>query len=72
VELSHFSTAVRVSYLIQIPKAMRLKVDKCRAPQAPKAPRRPRGIRAYKTPAKAAPRWGLCFVGASPTDIRDR
>jgi hypothetical protein len=28
-----------VSYLIQIPEAIRLKVNKCRAPQAPKAPR---------------------------------
>jgi hypothetical protein len=57
-----FHSRFGVSYLIQIPKAMRLKVNKCRAPQAPKAPRRPCG-RAYKTPARQHLSWGLCFFG---------
>jgi hypothetical protein len=53
-----FHRRFRVSYFIQIPKAIRLKVNKCRALSSPR-PKRPCGIRAYKTPAR--PRWGLCF-----------
>jgi hypothetical protein len=60
VELSHFfHRRFELSYFIQIPKAIRLKVNKCRALSSPPPPKRPCGIRAYKTPAR--PRWGLCF-----------
>jgi hypothetical protein len=59
-----FHRRFRVSYLIQLPKAMRLKVNKCRAPQAPKAPRRPCGTSAYKTPARPHLSWGLCFCSS--------
>jgi hypothetical protein len=38
VELFHFSTALKVSYLIQIPKAIRLKVNRCRALSSPPPP----------------------------------
>jgi len=54
-----FPPPLRVSYLIQIPKAIRLKVSRCWALPSPPPPKRPRGIRAYKAPAR--PRWGLCF-----------
>jgi hypothetical protein len=49
--------AILVSYLIQLPKAIRLKVNRCRALSKP--PRSPSACavrRAYKTPVK--PRWG--------------
>jgi hypothetical protein len=47
-----------VSYLIQNPKAIRLKVNRCRAlPSPPASPSACAVIRAYKTSAR--PRWGL-------------
>ena len=55
-----FPPSLRVSYLIQIPKAIRLKVDECRALPSPPPPSACAVRRAYKTPAR--PRWGLCFL----------
>ena len=55
-----FHRRFRVSYLIQIPKAIRLNVNRCRALSSPPAPPSACGVRrAYKTPAR--PRWNLCF-----------
>jgi hypothetical protein len=51
-----------VSYLIQNPKTIWLKVNKCRVLSSPPPPKRLCGIGAYKTSAR--PRWGLCFTGA--------
>jgi hypothetical protein len=48
--------------LIQNPKTIWLKVNKCRALSSPPPPKRLCGIRAYKTSAR--PRWGLCFTAA--------
>jgi hypothetical protein len=62
-----FPPSLKVSYLIQISKAIRLKVNKCRALSSPPPPKRPCGIRAYKTPAR--PRWGLCFCVSRPNII---
>jgi hypothetical protein len=62
-----FPPSLKVSYLIQISKAIRLKVNKRRALSSPPPPKRPCGIRAYKTPAR--PRWGLCFCVSRPNII---
>src|ERR1700726_1267870 len=53
---------ILVSYLIQNPKTIWLKVTNAGRFQAPPPPKRLCGIRAYKTSAR--PRWGLCFTAA--------
>ena len=61
-----FHRQFRVSYLIQIPKAMHLKVDKCRAPQAPKAPGALAGIDVHTRTRGRAPSWVFACLSEGP------
>ena len=62
-----FPLPLRVSYSIQIPKTIRLKLKRCRALSSPPAPQRPCGIRAYKTPAR--PSWGLFHLRLASSPV---
>ena len=62
-----FPPPLRVSYSIQIPKTIRLKLKRCRALSSPPAPQRPCGIRAYKTPAR--PSWGLFHLRLASSPV---
>jgi hypothetical protein len=68
VELSYFSTADSESFLIQIQKAMRLKVDKCPGALSSQSPQAPARYPCVQNPSEGSTSLGSLLRG----DVSDR